>query len=124
MWAGKRIQDVGVPHNTLIAIIMRGKETIVPRGDVTILPGDKLILCAEPASDGVLEHVREVVLRKNHPWNGQRIMDLDISRQTFVVMVDRAGKMMIPTGDLELCEGDRVLVFTKENINKYLREAY
>ena len=49
-------------------------------------------------------------------------MVLDISRQTFVVMVDRAGKMMIPTGDMELLEGDRVLVFTKENINKYLRQ--
>ncbi len=121
-WAGKQVKDVGVPHNTLIAIIMRGKETIIPRGDVTILPGDKLILCAEPAGDGVLEHVKEVSLRKNHPWNGQRIMDLDISRQTFVVMVDRAGKMMIPTGDMELLEGDRVLVFTKENINKYLRQ--
>ena len=118
-WVGKMIKDVGMPHGTIIAIIQRGDETIVPRGDVVIEVGDKLIICAESTSDDILEDVKEILLQKNHGWNGQKIKDLDISRQSFIILVDRQGKMLIPTGDLALHEGDKVLIYTKENPNKY-----
>ena len=121
-WVGKRIRDTGVPRGTIIAVIIRGKDTIIPRGEVVIEEGDKLIICAESASEGMLENIMEIRLRKNHRWNGAKIRDLDISRQTFIVLIDRDGKMMIPDGDLVLLEGDRVLVYTKEKINHYLNE--
>jgi Trk K+ transport system NAD-binding subunit len=38
------------------------------------------------------------------------------------VLVDRDGKMLKPDGDLVLEEGDKLLVYTKESINKYTRE--
>lgn len=121
-WAGKRINEIGMPHSTLIAIIVRGKETIIPRGDVRILPGDKLIMCAESASEGMLENLKEIELHRHHPWNGQMIRDLDITRQTFIVLIDRGGKMLIPSGSLILEEGDRILVYTKERLSKYTYE--
>ena len=70
----------------------------------------------------MLEDVKEIILGKSHPWNGQRIRDLDISRQTFIVLVERDGNMVKPDGDLVLLEGDRVLVYTKESIRKYTQE--
>lgn len=121
-WINRQIRDLGMPHGTIIAVLMRGKETIIPRGDVVIKEGDKLIICAQSANEGMLEHVKEIRLRKNHAWNGQKIRDLDISRQTFIVLVDRNSRMLIPDGDLTLRAGDRVLVYSKENINKYLNE--
>lgn len=121
-WINKKIRDVGMPHGTIIAVLMRDKETIIPRGDVVIKEGDKLVICAESANEGMLEHVKEIRLRKNHGWNGQRVRDLDISRQTFIVLVNRKGRMLIPDGDLTLKEGDKVLVYSKESINKYLNE--
>ena len=122
VWAGKTIGEIGMPSGTIIAIVLRGKDTIVPRGDVTIELGDKLIICAESASEGMLEDVKEIILRKNHSWNGQKIKDLDISRQTYIVMVDRDGNMIKPHADLVLEEGDRVIVYTKESISKYVRD--
>ena len=121
-WAGRTISEIAMPSGSIIALVLRGKETIVPRGDVRIQLGDKLIICAESATEGMLEDVKEIVLRKNHPWNGMKIRDLDISRQTYIVSVDRDGKMLRPSGDLELQEGDRLLVFTKESIRKYTQE--
>ena len=122
-WVGKMIKDVGMPHGTIIAVIQRDDETIVPRGDVVIEVGDKLVICAESMSDDFLEDIKEIMLKKNHGWNGQKIKNLDISRRTFILLVDRHGKMLIPTGELVLQEGDKVLIYTKENANKYRHEA-
>jgi voltage-gated potassium channel len=122
-WVGKMIKDIGMPHGTIIAVIQRDDETIVPRGDVVIEVGDKLVICAESMSDDLLEDIKEIILKKNHGWNGQKIKNLDISRQTFIILVDRHGKMLIPTGDLVLQEGDKLLIYTKENANKYRHEA-
>ena len=121
-WIGKTISEVAVPSGSIIALVIRDGETIVPNGDVEILLGDKLIICAESATEGMLEDVKEIILRKNHSWNGQKIKDLDISRHTFIVLVDRDGKMLKPHGELVLEENDKLLVYTKENISKYTRE--
>ncbi len=123
-WVGQKIKDVGMPHGTIIAIVQRGEDTIVPRGDVVIEAGDKLIICAESMSDYFLEDIKEILLRRNHGWNGQKIKNLDISRQSFIILIDRQGKMLIPTGELVLQEGDKVLIYTKENPNKYRHESH
>lgn len=121
-WIGKTISEVAVPSGSIIALIIRGPQTVVPHGDTEILLGDQLILCAESATEGMLEDVKEITLHRKHPWNGQKIEDLDISRQTFIVLVDRGGKMIMPRGDVVLQENDKVLLYTKENVRKYQYE--
>jgi voltage-gated potassium channel len=44
---------------------------------------------------------------------GQYIRDLDISRQTLIVMIRRNGEMLIPQGDTRLKRGDVLLLHTK-----------
>lgn len=121
-WIGKTISEVAMPSGSIIALVLRDGETMVPRGDVEILLGDKLIICAESATEGMLEDVKEIILGRSHPWKGQMIRDLDISRQTFIVLVERDGRTIKPEGELVLLEGDKVLVYTKENLRKYMRE--
>ena len=60
--------------------------------------------------------LKELVLRKNHPWNGLRIKELDISRQTIIVMIKRNGTMLVPKGDLMLHEDDHVILYSQERI--------
>ena len=122
VWIGRTISDIAVPSGSMIALVIRNGDTLVPRGDTEIKLGDKLIMCAESATEGMLEDVKEVILHARHPWNGQKIKDIDISRQTFIVLVDRGGKMIMPDGDLTLLEGDKVLLYTKESIKKYQHE--
>ncbi|MBQ4538956.1 MAG: potassium channel protein, partial [Oscillospiraceae bacterium] len=61
--------------------------------------------------------LKEVVLLKHNPWNGQKIRDLDISRQTLIIMINRNGKAMIPSGDFVLLEGDKVIMYTQMHFN-------
>ncbi len=121
-WVGKTVKEVGLPSGTIVAIIQRGEETIVPRGDVVIEPGDKLIICSGAASKDMLEDIKEIILKKNHGWNGLKIKNIDISRQDFIILIDRHGKMLIPTGDLVLHEGDKLLIYSKENISRYTHD--
>ena len=57
------------------------------------------------------------MLKKHNPWNGLRIRDLDISRQTLIVMIKRNGRAMIPNGDFVLLEGDKVIMYTQMHMS-------
>jgi voltage-gated potassium channel len=116
-WAGTEIRDLGLPKGVVLAVIQRGKDIIVPRGDVQLRAGDTLVLGAESLGDDRHIDLKELLLRKQHPWNGQRIRELDISRQTIIVLIKRKGKGIIPYGDLVLREGDRVILYTQTRMN-------
>lgn len=115
-WVGKAIMDLGLPHGVIVAMIRRGRENIVPRGNVVLKANDTLILGAEALKDDKHIDLKEVVLLKQNPWNGQRIRDLDISRQTIIVMVKRNGVMLVPKGELILLEGDHLIMYSQERI--------
>jgi voltage-gated potassium channel len=113
-WSGKCIKDLLLPRGALIASVQRGGETIVPRGDVLLKAGDRLIICAEAVKLDQNVNLREVVLGHAHEWTGTAIKDLDISRQTYIVMVRRHGTMLVPHGSMKLMEGDTVILYSKE----------
>ena len=89
---------------------------MVPRGNVELCPEDTLVLGAKSLGDDKHIDLKEMVLRAQSPWNGLRIRDLDISRQTIIVMVRRKGNVLIPNGDLTLKEGDSVILYTQSHI--------
>ena len=114
-WSGKTIQQLGLPHGVIVVAIQRGHEVVVPRGSVKLMDDDVLVLGAESVGSSDQHHIelKELELRQHNPWNGQRIRDLDISRQTLIVIVKRKGRMLIPNGDLTLHQGDRVILYTR-----------
>lgn len=116
-WVNKEIKDLGLPHGVIVAMIRRNRENIVPRGDVVLKNNDTLILGAEALKDDKHIDLKEIILRKHNPWNGQYIRDLDISRQTIIVMVKRNGTMLVPKGSLMLLEGDHVILYSQEPIS-------
>lgn len=116
LWCGRKIMDLGLPHGVIVAAVRRGGEIIVPRGDVELKSGDYVVLGAESLKDDKHINLKEIVLSRHNPWTGQRIRDLDISRQTFIVMVKRSGTMLIPKGDMVLLEGDHVMLYSQMRI--------
>ena len=115
-WNGKQIMDLHLPHGMIVAVIQRGRDIIVPRGDVVLKTGDKLVLGAEALKGDHPVNLKEITLLKNHDWNDTAIKDLDISRQTYIVMVRRDGVAIVPSGSLVLRQGDVVILYTKEHL--------
>ena len=112
-WTGRTIQELELPHRMMIAVIIRGKETILPKGDVTLLADDKLIIGAVPLKGEDPMELKEITIGAHHIWNGFAIDELDISRRAFVVAVHRGGRWLAPKGSLILREGDEVYMYRK-----------
>ena len=112
-WTGRRVKELGLPRGVILAAVRRGQAVIVPRGNITLEDGDTVILGAEPLRDDQHIDFQEVTLRRQHPWNGKAIRDLDISRHTLIVTVRRGNRALIPNGDLVLKEGDSVTLYTQ-----------
>ena len=113
-WINHSIAQLNLPSRVVVAAIQRNHRIIVPRGNIILRAGDDMILGAESFHD-TQEHIKlkELHLQKNHPWIGQRIRELDISRQSIIVLVRRHKKILIPNGNLILREGDTVILYTQ-----------
>ena len=109
-WVGKMIKDLGLPANTIIALIERDDDIVIPKGDVKLMAGDVLVLGSEALKSGRPLHLSEVIIGHGHSWNGQALKELDISRKMLIVMIKRNGRSVIPNGDFVLNEGDTVII--------------
>ena len=117
-WVGRSIRSIGLPQGCLIAAVQRGQDLLIPNGDVVLTPGDIITVGAEPISKELPVSLRQITLRKNHPWTNNAIRDIDISRQSYIILVRHAGTARIPNGSTMLHEGDEVFVFSREKSSK------
>ena len=115
-WVGQSVAALRLPHDVILTAIHRGHDVIIPHGDLVLAAGDTVVLGAEPLRNDVPIDLKEVMLLEKSPWNGQYIRDLDISRQTIIIMVKRGDRVLIPKGSTRLRTGDVLLLHTKANI--------
>jgi len=115
-WEGKQIEALGLPAGMIIAAVHRDGDILIPHGNLTLKDRDILIIGALDTSDAEKVGLREMELKQKNRWNGLKIRDLDLSRQTLIVLVRRDGKALIPKGDLVLKEGDRLLLYSKVHL--------
>ena len=116
VWEGKQIGELGIPAGMIIAAVHRDEDILIPHGNMVLKDRDVLIIGALDTSGSEKIDLREMELKHKNRWNGMLIRDLDLSRQTFIVLVRRKGKAIIPKGDLRLEEGDRLLLYTKVHL--------
>jgi len=45
---GKNLRDIELPAKTLVATVLRDRRVLIPRGDLTLFAGDKILLISEP----------------------------------------------------------------------------
>ena len=50
--SGKRLKDISLPVNALVAVVIRDNQPIVPRGYNELLAGDRLVLMTLPENHG------------------------------------------------------------------------
>ncbi len=120
-WLGRKIAQLCLPKDVIVAAIRRKEEIIIPRGDIVIEEDDTIVLGAEPYDEVEKINLKEVVLKAHHPWTKQRIKDLDVSRHSVIVLIKRRNKTLIPNGNMMLLEGDRVFLYTKLHLENMKR---
>ena len=45
---GRALRDISLPEGTLIALVRRGPEVVIPRGATVLESGDRLTIIGEP----------------------------------------------------------------------------
>ena len=117
-WNGKKIKDLMLPKDIIIAAILKNGKTVqIPRGDTMLEEKDVLIIGSEKFKGNEQIELKEIELKAHHEWNGQKIRDLDISRQSFIVMVRRGRQTIVPNGDTVLSQGDIVTIYSGKKSN-------
>lgn len=117
-FVGKTVKELNIPQGLIMATIIRDDEALLPKGDLTIMIGDKIVLGAEAYRDDIGISLKEVVLKEQHPWLGDPIKSLDISRKTLIVAIKRKNKVIIPNGDTKLQKNDILFVYSKKDIDE------
>ncbi len=105
-WVGKTLSQIPMPANSLVLMIQRGEETIIPRGSTLIQQGDEVILSTESYHDDTNVRLREIPVEEGSPWIGKRIKEIDLPDNTLVIIIKRQNRNIVPKGDSVVKQGD------------------
>jgi len=110
-WIGKTVKELNVLSDTLIVVIKRGKDSVVPKGNTKIRANDKIILGGEVYRENADVTLEEQVITQNHKWCNKLVCDIRIPDNILIIGVRRkSGKTIIPKGNTLLCNGDTLIL--------------
>lgn len=109
---GKKVKDLNLVFNFIIAKIKRGTTSIVARGDVELEAGDTIVFAGEEYYDPFSENLIEFTISKGHPWIDKKIMELHLPNNQLILTIQRDNKFVIAVGNTTIEEGDRIMLST------------
>ena len=115
-WVGRQIREVASIPDLLIAAIMRGKQTIIPKGDTVLHEGDLLVLCAKTYQGKDNIELNEIKVNIESEMLGKKLRDIDVGHDSLIVLIRRDGEDIIPDGNSTVEFGDIVVVYTKRDL--------
>ena len=109
-WNGKVIKDLPIPHDTILALILRDDKALVPNGRTRIHSGDKVIMSAKEFEDDNIIHLSERKIEKDSEWIGKKVFQYSPDSNELIVMIRRGDKAIIPRGNTVIEEGDIMVI--------------
>ncbi len=108
-WVGKVVSEILLPPDTILILLVRGKEKIVPNGNTNLQTGDTLILSGLATYKVDAIHLYEKNIDKGDEWINKRISE--VSRDDgLIVMIRREGQVIIPKGTTTILENDVIVI--------------
>ncbi|WP_310602802.1 TrkA C-terminal domain-containing protein, partial [Anaerosporobacter sp.] len=109
-WVGKMIKDIPLPPDTLLVLLKRNKENIVPNGQIHLKEDDVLILSA--AAPGNLDGISltEKNVTKGDEWIGRPISEISKEEDKLIIMIQRQKRVIVPNGSTIIRENDVLVI--------------
>lgn len=110
-WGGKMVKDIALPPETILVLLKRNGENMVPTGNTVIMDNDCLVLSARtPETISGIE-LKEIIVNENdRDYVGRSLSEISATDQGLVVMIQRDGDVIIPRGDIVLRAGDVLVI--------------
>lgn len=115
-WIGKMIKDIPLPPDTLLVLLKRNGENIVPNGQIHLKESDVLILSAAAPGDIEGISLTEKNVTKGDDWIGKPISEISKEEDKLIIMIKRKKKVIVPNGKTIIKEND-VLVINQIEID-------
>ena len=106
-WDGKQVMELSLPRNVLIALVIRGTERIIARGDTLLKAGDKAIVVTKAFED-TQTYLVEKTVKKGGKRDGHAISEFNADG--LVLLIRRDDKEIIPHGGTVLLAGDKLVI--------------
>lgn len=113
-WAGKKVAEIALPPECILALLIRDGEKMTLNGSTVIKSGDVLIMSGNATDTDDRINLYERKLRQNDYEVGKRISEVSFDGN-LVIMIRRGDSVIIPHGTTLLCEGD-VLVLNESQL--------
>ena len=106
-WLEKKIKEIVLTPDTLIVLILRDGETIIPDGNTEFKENDRVVLSARKFRDNHISlSLTEQKIEAGSEWAGKRILDFSPRSGELVIIIMRGEQTVIPRGDTLIEEGD------------------
>ncbi len=115
LWCGRKLKDLTLPPETLIVLIKRDGQNIIPDGETIILRGDVLVLSATTPDEVSGIKLVEKTIDAGSKYNRLLLSDIPKKPNEIIIMIQRNGQVIIPNGNVRLEEGD-MLVINRANV--------
>ncbi len=112
-WVGKKVKEIQLPPDSLLVLISRGEEKIVPNGQTVLCMGDSVILSGKSPEKSQGLSLYEKKVGQGTEWCGKMISEIH-SGEERIILVRRGKKAVIPKGNTRLLENDILVLTAKE----------
>lgn len=112
-WIGKTVEEIDLPVNSLVIMIERGRDAIIPNGNTMVKKDDVVIFNCETYTSREQLALKEVIIKEKHQWAGKKIRDLNLKDGKLVMMIQRDQATLIPNGDTDILPGD-IMILNKD----------
>lgn len=110
-WIGKALKDIILPRDIRVAIVERGDEQFVPDGETVMQLNDSVVLSALHYNDEIGDFsLRERMVKKGDRFEDKYIRDVKLRDNARIIFLERAGNVIIPTGDVQLKIDDKIVI--------------
>ena len=98
------------PPETLIVLIRRGEQNIIPDGETIILQNDVLVLSAITPDEVHGIRLVEKIIEKDSRYNNKLLSEISKKHNEIIIMIQRNGQVIIPNGNVRLTTGDILVI--------------
>ena len=110
LWVGQIINQIVLPPDNLIVLIIRGTEKIVPDANTMIMANDILVLVAYGLTEHTGIHLTEIKVKKNSKVKNKKISEIPKEKYKLIILIKRDEKVIIPNGETCILENDVLVV--------------
>lgn len=109
-WNNKKIGELELLPNLIIALIIRNGEQVIPKGNTVILSGDIIAMSGASLDSDFNSYLTEIRIEVDNEWLGKSLSEIKFGADKLVVLIKREGEVIIPSGDTIINQDDVLII--------------